>query len=280
MGMLKIFLVFLFAVGLNATLVDGVAVVVKGSAITLLDVKKEMRLSKLDVKKATDVLVRKKLEELEIKERKISVSSGEVYDELKKTAARNHLSISEFYDAIRNSTGMSSTELKAKIKERLLSQKLYSAIAYSSISTPSEAEIKDYYELHKEDFTHPSAFDVIIYASKDRMKLQQKIANPMFYTPEVQTNEQLLPYDRITPELVMLLTKTEVGHFSGLMPDGKGGFMSFYLKGVKSAKESGLESVKNQIINLIMAKKREQVLGDYFARLKNNADIKIVRTVE
>ena len=59
--MLKIFLVFLFAVGLNATLVDGVAVVVKGSAITLLDVKKEMRLSKLDVKKATDVLVRKSL---------------------------------------------------------------------------------------------------------------------------------------------------------------------------------------------------------------------------
>ncbi len=275
--MYKIVLICLFVISLNASLVDGVAVVVKGSAITLWDLKKEMLLSKVDAKRATDVLIRRKLEELETKERKISVSSGEVYDDLKKTAARNKMSLSDFYDAVRNSSGLSSTELKAKVRERLLSQKLYSAIAYSSISVPSEVEIEEYYELHKEDFAHPSAFKVVIYAAKDKARLQEKIDNPMFFSPDVQTNEQTLPYDRITPELASLLQRTPQNSFTPVIPNGKGGFMSFYVKDIESAKELGLDSVKNQIVNLIMATKREQILGDYFARLRHNADIKIIR---
>jgi len=275
--MYKIILTFLFAVSLNATLVDGVAVVVKGSAITLYDIKKEMLLSKVDAKKASDVLIRKKLEELEIQERKIDVTTDEVYEELKKTAARNKMSLSDFYDAVRNSSGLSSTELKMKIRERLLSQKLYSAIAYASISLPDESEIEEYYKLHKDNFMHPSAFEVIIYASKSKERLQEKIDNPMFFSPDVQTNEQVLPYDRITPELASLLKRTPQDSFTPVIPNGKGGFMSFYLKNTDSAKELGLEKVKNQVINLIMAEKREQVLGDYFARLRNNADIKIIR---
>ena len=275
--MYRVFFIFLLAIGVNAAMVDGVAVIVKGDAITLFDIKTEIQKAHIDAKKASALLIRKKLEELEIKERKITVTTGEVYDELKRTASRNGMTISEFYDAVRNSTGMSSTELKAKIKERLLSQKLYGAIAYSSIDQPSESEISDYYELHKDDFAHPSAFSVTIYGSQSKERLREKIDNPMFYSPQVQTNEQLLPYDRITPELASLLSKTPLNHFTAIIPDGKGGFMSFYIKEIKSAKESGLESVKNQIINLIMAKKREQVLGDYFARLRNNAKIETIR---
>jgi len=275
--MYKIFFIFLVAGCLNAKMIDGVAVVVEDSAITLSDIKKEMKLSKIDAKKASDVLIRKKLEEIEIKERKITVSNEEVYDDLKKTASRNNMSISEFYDAVRDSNGLSSAELKEKIKEKILSQKLYGAIAYSSVSEPSEAEINDYYKIHKDDFAHPSGFDVIIYSSKSKEKLQTKINNPMLYYPDIQTNEQILPYDRITPELASLLQRTPLNTFTIIVPDSKGGFMSFYLKEIQSAKELGAEKVKNQIINLIKAQKREQVLSDYFARLRYNADIQIIR---
>ena len=99
----------------------------------------------------------------------------------------------------------------------------------------------------------------------------------MFYSPQVQTNEQVLPYDRISPELANLLTNTPLNSFTPIIPDGKSGHMSFYIKEVQSAKETGLESVKNQIINTIMSNKREQVLSDYFARLRHNANIKVLR---
>ena len=278
--MYKTILVLLLATLLNAAVYNGVAIVVKDKAITLLDIKNEMKTSKIDAKKAADILIRQKLEEVEIDERKITVSSTEVYDDIKKMASRNNMNISDFYDAVRDSNGMSSTDFKAKMKQKLLSQKLYQAIAYSSLSEPSESEVEEYYEMHKENYKHPSAFTCIIYDSKDKEMLQTKVDNPMFYSPEIVTNEQVLPYGKISPELASLLERTKLNSFTNVIPNGRGGFMSFYMKEIESAKEGGLESVRDQIVNSIMGEKREQVLGDYFARLRHNADINVIREVE
>jgi parvulin-like peptidyl-prolyl isomerase len=275
--MIKLILGLLIAATLSAEVYDGVAVVVEDKAITLLDIKKEMQSAHIDVKKATDILIRKKLENLEIKQRNISVSSSEVYDDIRKMAERNHMTVSQFYDAVRESNGLTSEELKAKIKQKLLSQKLYNSIAMSSMSEPSESEIKDYYELHKKEFQHPSAFNVTIYDARDKALLQEKVDNPMFYSPQIATNEQTLPYNRISPELAGLLARTKVGSFTPIVPNGKGGFMSFYIRSVEHSKESGLESMKAQVVNAIMGEKREAILSDYFARLRDNADINIIR---
>ncbi|MFT7860546.1 MAG: peptidylprolyl isomerase [Sulfurimonas sp.] len=275
--MKKILLILLFVSFLEAKVYDGVAVVVKNEAITLEDIKEEMQTSHTDVKQATDILIRKKLEAAEIKERKIAVASTEVYDDIKKMAARNNMSISDFYDAVREANGLSSTQLKEKVKQKLLSQKLYSTIAYASIDEPSDEEIEEYYQLHKEKFAHPSSFTVVIYDAKNKALLQEKVDNPMFFSPEIAKNEQVLPYDRISPELGSLLSKTPLHGFTPIVPNGKGGFMSFYIKSVASAKEAGIDSVKNQIINAIMGDKRELVLKDYFARLRDNSDINIIR---
>ncbi len=278
--MYKILFFLLVSVLLQASVYDGVAVVVKNRAITLLDIKKEMKNAHIDAKKAVNVLIRQKLEELEIQERKISVSSGEVYDYIKQMASHNHLSISAFYDAVRNSNGLSSMEFKKKIKQKLLSQKLYQAITYSSLSEPSEEEVSEYFDLHKDNFKHPVSFTVMIYATKERNLLQKKVNNPMFYSSKIQTDEQVLPYTKISPELAQLLEKTAVNSFTPIIPNGKGGFMSFYIKEVTLAKNSELESVHTQIVNLIMEEQREEILSDYFAKLKNSADINIIREVK
>ncbi|WP_428737484.1 peptidylprolyl isomerase [Sulfurimonas sp.] len=278
--MRKFLLVLLFAGFLEAKVYDGVAIVVKNEAITLEDIKNEMKASHIDVKSATDILIRQKLEDAEIEERGITVSSSEVYDDITQMASRNNMTISDFYDAIREANGLSSTQLKEKIKQKLLSQKLYSAIAYASMDEPSDEEIHEYFKLHQDDYKHPASFTVVIYDAKSKELLQEKVDNPMFYSPEIATNEQVLPYERISPELATLLSKTELHGFTPVIPNGKGGYMSFYLKSIESAKEGGIESVRNQIVNAIMADKREVVLSDYFARLRDNAEINIIRMPE
>lgn len=278
--MYKILLPLFFSALLSAELVNGIGVVVKGDVITLQDIKKEMRVSKVDSTEATDNLIRKKLEELEINERKISVTTSEVYEDIKKIAAINKMSIDELYEMVRNSKGLSSEEFKAKTKEKLLSQKLYSAIAYSVIEAPSEDEAKEYYELHKQEFLHPAAFKVTIYSSQNRGILEKKITTPMYNSSDVKTDEQTLPYDRISPELARLLENTKPNSFTPVVSDGNGLYTSFYLREIQIPKETDYKGVKEQIVNLIMGQKREQVLSDYFARLRGNADIQIIREVE
>ncbi|MDD5157804.1 peptidylprolyl isomerase [Sulfurimonas sp.] len=275
--MYKIFLALILTTLLSAEMIDGIAVIVKGSIITLSDLEKEMTTSDLSAKGATDNLIRKKLEELETQERKISVTSTEVYDDIKNMATKNNMSVDEFYEAVRGSNGLNSTEFKQKIKEKLLSQKLYSSIAYTSVPQPSEQEAKEYFTLHKEEFSHPSFFDVIIYNSKDREILEKKMANPMFLSKSLLETKELLDAKKISPELVRFLSKAQVKSYTQIVPDGKDGFMLFFIKDIKTINEDNFEGVKNQVINLIMEDKREQVLSDYFARLRGNADIKIIR---
>jgi AraC-like DNA-binding protein len=267
----------MFVVGLYGKTVGGVAVVVKDEAITMYDIEKEMKSSHLDAKKALNLLIRKKLEQQEIKKRGISVSSTDVYEEIKKTAQRNNMNINEFYRVVRDSRGLSSSELKDKIRHRLLSQKLHNAIAYSQITQPSEDDIKEYFELHKAELQYSSIFDVIIYHSKNRARLEQKINNPMMYAPDIKTNEQKLNYNEINPQLASLLQNTKPNTFTQIAPGANGEFISFYLKDVKDDRKVTFDSVKSQIINDMMDTKREQILSDYFARLQQNADIIVLR---
>lgn len=262
---------------LNADVYDGVSVVVEDKAITLLDIKKEMQMRHIDAKQASDILIRKKLEELEVAKRKISVSNTEVYDKIKKMAEANGMTISQLYDAIREQNGLNSEEFKEKIKQKFLSEKLYNSIAMSSLSQPTDEEIKEYYELHKDKFNHPESFLVIIYSAKDQNRLKEKIDNPMFYAPDIKRQEQTLLYNRISPQLASILQKTPQDHFTPVLPNGKNGFMSFYIKSVVKSSETDLDTLKPQIINAFMEEKREAVLSDYFARLRDNAEINIIR---
>lgn len=278
--MYKILLILFLGTALNAKLVDGVAVVVKGEAITLYELKQEMINSQVNLEKATNILIRKKLEEIEIEDRKIKVSTSEVYDDIKETAARNGMSVGEFYEAVRSMKGLSSQDLKAKTKEKLLSQKLYSAIAYASMSQPTDDEIKEYFNLHINEFEHATKFSVIVYSAKDKAKLQDKISNPMFFSPDIQSTEKVLEYSKIPPDLASFLQATELNSFTPIIPDGNGFHMSFFVQEKIGVESVDLESVKNQIANSIMGHKREQVLSDYFARLRGSSDIKTLRTLE
>lgn len=278
--MYKFLIILASGLSLSANMVAGVAIVVKDRAITLHDIKKEMKTSGANEKRAINTLIRKKLEESEIKSRKISVSNTEVYDDIKDTAKRNNMSVSELYEAALNANGISSADLKAKVKEKLLAKKLYGAIAYTAATRPTEGELQEYYDLHKDKFSNPASFTAVIYQTNDKSALEQKVANPMFYSPQIQTQEQELPYDRISPELAKLLQRTPVSSFTPVVPNGKGGYMSFYVKAVKGAKDLGFEKMRGQLENTIMGEKRERALSDYFAKLKDNADINVLRSID
>ena len=275
--MFKLLLPFFLFAALHAKMIDAVAVIVEGEPITLYDITQEMKLAHVSKKEAIDILIRKKLEEAEIKKRGISVSEDEVYDEIRRLAEANHMTISQFYDAVRESNGLSSSQLKEKIKERLLSQKLYQSIAMSKMSEPDEREIEEYFKLHKEEFVHPAFYDVIIYSAPSKELLMQKLSNPMFYSDKIKQSKQRVAYEQLPPALAKLLDSTKEGAFTQIVPDGKGGYMSFYIEKRGPSTEADIQKLRPLIINAIMNQKRKEILDDYFAKLKDSADIKILR---
>ena len=274
---MRFLLPLFFVIALQAETIDALAIMVKDQPITLYDITSTMQEHNIPQEQAIELLERKKLEAIEIKERHITVSKQEVFEDIQRMAEQNHLSVIELYQAIQSSQGLSEKKLKEKIKEKILNQKLYNAIAFSHLEQPSDDEIEEYYKLHKEEFVKPSTFTVIIYSAADRSRLQEKIDNPMFYSPDVQSEERLFEAAKMNPRLAELLDKTPLNSFTQIIPSPKGGFMSFYIKEKGSSSAPDLEAIRPQISNALMGQKRETILKDYFDRQKLNADIKVIR---
>ena len=267
----------LFFITLSAQTIDGIAIMVKDQPITLYDITEAMKEHNLPQEQAVELLERMKLEEIEIQERHLSASKQEIFEDIQKMAEQNNLSVIELYQAIQSSQGLSERALKEKIKEKILHQKLYNAIAFTHLEQPCDAEIEEYYELNKHKFSKPSNFKVVIYSCPDRNRLQEKIDNPMFYAPDVTNKEQDLDAAKINPRLAQLLERTPLNNFTQIVPSPQGGFMSFYLKDKGSSSVPDLALIRPQISNALMGEKRESILKDYFDRQKLNADIKIIR---
>jgi len=263
-----------------ANTINGIAILVKDEPITLYDIESEMQKKQKPLKEVTAFLIRQKLEEIEVKERHLNISSQEVYAEIEKLADQNKMTVMQLYEAVLNAQKMSEKEFKSAIKKKLLNQKLFNAIAFSHMEEPSEDEEEEYYRLHPEMFTHPESFSVRIYSATSQKRLQEKVDNPMFYAPDVKSEQATLKYATINPRLAELLIKTKVNSFSPLLPGPNNTYMSFYMEEKSDATTQPLEEVRTQISNVIMGEKREQVLGDYFDRLRLNADIKIIRMHE
>jgi len=274
---LRYLLFLLFFISLHAVTIDGVAIMVKDQPITLYEITETMKEHNIPQEQAIELLERKKLEEIEIKERHLSVSKQEVFEDIQRMADQNKMSIIQLYSAIESSQGLSEKKLKEKIKEKLLHQKLYNAIAFSHLEQPTDEEIEEYYKLHQKEFQKPSSFTVIIYQCPDKNMLQEKVDNPMFYSPQVQSEERTFETGNMNPRLAELLNRTPVNAFTQILPAPQGGFMSFYVKEKGSSDVPDLKSIRPQISNALMGQKRETILKDYFDRQKLNADIKVIR---
>jgi len=257
--------------------VGGVAVLVKDSPITLYEVQQEMKHSGTTAQASADTLIRKKLEQLEATEKKITVSSAEVQEEMERMAKQNNLSMEKFLDAMQSSRGLSQGDLKAKIEESLRGQKLYNTIAFSKMAQPTAQEEAEYYQLHLDEFSRPESYYVTTYIATSAEALQAKIDDPMRNIASVNEKEEKIPSASINPQLAQILNKIEVGKFGPILPNGQNGFMSFYMKDKPNLITENLDSVRPQISNAIMGEKRNQVLNDYFTRLRLSADIKVVR---
>ncbi len=257
--------------------VGGIAVLVKNSPITLYEVQQEMKQSGIGSQQSADVLIRKKLEQLEALEKKITVSSQEIKEELERMAAQNNLSMDQFLNAMQTVRGLSEKDLRLRVEESLKGQKLYSAIAFSKMAQPSAEEENEYYQLHLDDFSRPESFDVTTYISLSKEALAMKISDPMRHVESIQTKDENLPYGKINPQLAQILNKIPEGSFSAILPNGQNGFISFYMKEKVNVVTENIESVRPQISNAIVGEKRNQVLNDYFTRLRLSADIKLLR---
>jgi len=262
---------------LNAGIINGVSVVVNNTPITLYEIDELSSLKSISRNDAMNLLVRKKLEESEARQRNLTVSNEELEQEISILARRNKMSSLEFLKALKSSKGIDSKKLRADLKEQLLKKKLYQSITYSKMKMPSDEEIAEYYRLNSEEFTVASTYEVVQYRAENPRVLQALSKNPLMNAQGVERKNISLKAKQLSPDFIRMLNSTNEQSFSAIVPNQEGGYALYYVQEKKDVQTFELNRVKNVIINSIMENKRELALKNYFQKLRVSADIKVIR---
>ena len=256
---------------LSAKIVDRVVASVNSEPITSYDITKTFQKMNMTPQEALNYLIDRKILENEINKRGISVDDFDVENALEKIAQKNGMTLFEFKSYLQQRGELD--KIKQQIKENLLKEKLFSQIVNSKLRI-SEEEIKNYYQNHKNEFTTFKTIQVTAYYSKSPQKLQEIQKNPFISDSNIVVKTHVYEYNEIPVNLMYLFKNTKEGEFTPIINNGTS-YVTFYIARKDGKVLLPLENVKSLIANKLIKEKRDRILKEYFAKVKNQADIKI-----
>ena len=270
----------LFSILLTSTLsfagiVNGLALIVNDTAITMYDIDKTMTENKIDENQAVELLVDKALYEELIKKYSIDADIFDVNDYIEKLAKSNNMDTYTFKSLLKQKY-KNYTKFQNDIKKEIVKQKLLQKVVKGQLKVADENDIKLYYENNKNKYTLSSTVEVKQYASKNKRALTQIKNNPLLMLKDITTSLLTLDMTRINPELKFILNDTNINQFTPIFTANKQ-YVSLLI--LKKADQVSIpfEEVKNKIFTEIMTEREKKYLKDYFEKQRLTADIKILR---
>lgn len=271
--MKKLLILPVIILSLNAKIVDKVVASVENEPITSYDIENVSKNLHIDKNRALNYLIDQKLIESEIKKRGIEIDDFEINQAMEKIAKRNHLSLFEFKDILRQKGELE--KFKRELKQNLLKQKLFSQIVDAKLQiTPDE--LKNYYDSHKDEFAIFKTIQVTKYTSNNPQILKKLFNNPFYNDPNIKTKTEVFESETLPLNMIFLFKTTKVGQFTPVINEGLD-YVTYYVANKQGKVFLPFDKVKNVIANKIVSEKRDLILKEYFDRIKNRADIKIYK---
>ena len=262
---------------LFAKMIDAIAVVVNNEPITLYEIEKTKKTLGISTQQAVQLLIRKKIEEAQIKKLGVTISDFELQEAIDNYAKQKGMDIFTLRELLEKK-GIPWEKYKKSFKEQLLRKKLYEKIAKSA-RQPSQEQLKEYYETHQEEFMVPKSVVVTKYISPSKELLMQIAQNPL-YEPQnpllLQKGEEEIELNRVNPQFAAMLSQLKEGEFSQILPL-QDRFLLLYVQKRKGLQKIPFEEAKNYILQRLASQTSSKSVKEYFDKLQASAKIKIIR---
>ena len=271
----KIILSLLLVIAsLEAGLVNAIAITVNNTPITLYDIDKEVETNKISKNQAVSKLIDEILYKQSLTKNRISIDIFDIDNYIEKLAAKNKMNVLDFKSLVKQQENYE--QFKEKIKKQLIHQKLISKISNGNLKIASEEDLKIYYENNKEQFKIADTIDVVAYISKNKVLLTKLKTNPMFQHKDILVQTITMKQNELNPQSKYILNSTPAKQFSAIFAQNKN-YNMFYIQEKKDITTIKFEDIKDRIFQVVMKKREQDYLQDYFETSKITADIKVLR---
>jgi len=271
----KILLSILFSsMALYAGLVNAIAIIVNDTPITLYDIDQKIESENSTKEKVVSQLIDGILYKQELDKHNISVDIFDVDNYIEKLAASNKMNVLDFKSLVRQQQNY--TLFKEKIKKQLLHQKLITKIASGKLKIATEDDLKIYYENNKEQFKIADTIDVIAYVSKNKQLLNKLKKNPMLQNKEILIQSITMKQSELNSQTKYILNATKEKKFSAIFAQNKN-YNMFFIKEKKDINTLEYIKIKDKMFQVIMKKREQDYLKEYFETARITANIKVLR---
>ena len=276
--MKKILPLLLFTLIISqAQIIDAIAIDVNGEPITMLEIQAVQKRQNISKKAAVQALIDHRLEKSMIEKSKITVSDAEIDRKINQIAQSRGIKVEQMKQIL-TSKGLTWKAYREQMGMELKKELFFRQNIASSISKPSDAELKLYYETNKNKFASASSvqMSLIAYSSKSSQKLQKAMKSPMRKLEGVEQKPVLATSSNMNPQLFKVIQATPQGSFTKPINTGRG-FIAYYVKSKGGQGQVGFESVKNSVAMQWLQEARIKAGRDYINKLKTDANIRIIR---
>lgn len=254
-----------------AKMIDGIAIIVEGEAITTAEisaVRKQLSLSK---DKAIDVLIQDRLQKSAMKD--IVIEENLIDKKIENIAAQNAVTISKMQKILKQQ-GTSWTQYRESINESLKKEKFYQEKVIASIPVPTEDEIKLFYKKHKKSFHIPSKITATEYSAPNEKKITTFIKTKKH--AGIESRKIVKSTKEMDQTLLGMFLETPIGKYTKVINAGDK-FITYKLRSKTGKVIMPFDVARPAIISAWKQQQQGKALEDYFKKLRTRANIQILR---
>ena len=255
----------------QAEMVDGIAMIVNGEAVTTSEIRALQQQMGVSKKQAVDLLVQDRLQKSAMK--KIMIPESDIDTKIAQIAAQNNLTVPKMQKLLKQQ-GTSWNKYRRSIKESLKKQKFFREKVAATMRKPSEDELKIFYENHKKDFIIPTSVSMIEYSASSEEALKNFLKTKK--KKGVKSRSVKKNTSNINSALLGTILQTQNGSFTRPFNAGDR-YISYKVISKNGQRSMSFEDAKGAVAARWRQQQQGKALKDYFEKMKTNADIKVIR---
>jgi len=263
--------IILLTLTLQAKMIDGIALIVEGEAVTTAEIRAVQTQMAVSKEEATNLLIQDRLQKSVMKD--IKVSEESIDAKISEIAAQNNLTIPKMQKILLKQ-GTPWVKYRKSIKESLKKSKFFQKEVVAAIPNPSESEMQVFYDNHKELFTIPTRISVIEYSSSSKNKIDRFLKTRK--AKNIKSRKMTKMTKKMEPSLLATLLQTQKGNYTRPINTGNA-YVVFKILSKKGKSAMPFETAKGAVTAKWKEEQQQKALKDYFEKLRTRADIQKIR---
>ena len=256
---------------LQAKMVDGIALIVEGEAVTTAEIRAVQTQMGLSKSKAIDILIQDRLQKAAMKD--IIIPEENIDKKISEIAVQNDVTIPKMQKILQEQ-GTTWIKYRSSIRDGLKKERFYQDEVVASTPTPAPDELKLYYKNHKQDFTIPTNISIVEYAATSKANMEKFLrTHKKSYVKAKRMTKHLKNLESTI--LTMLLQTPNGGYTPPLNAGDK--YITYKVLSKKGKTIMPYEAAQGAVAAKWKQEQQGKALKDYFEKLRTRADIQILR---